>query len=56
MLPLGGLEPLRWSKEANISVMDDAGIDSSVGLVEYARRAHGSNPLEIEGKKGRKQP
>jgi 6-methylsalicylate decarboxylase len=28
--PIGGLAPLRWSKEATISFMDDAGIDVAV--------------------------
>src|SRR5258708_15825424 len=28
--PVGGLAPLRWSKEASISFMDDAGIDVAV--------------------------
>jgi predicted TIM-barrel fold metal-dependent hydrolase len=28
--PVGGLAPLRWSKEATISFMDDAGIDVAV--------------------------
>jgi hypothetical protein len=28
--PIGGLAPLRWSKEASISFMDDAGIDAAV--------------------------
>jgi predicted TIM-barrel fold metal-dependent hydrolase len=28
--PVGGLAPLRWSKEAMISFMDDAGIDVAV--------------------------
>jgi 6-methylsalicylate decarboxylase len=28
--PVGGLAPLRWSKEASISFMDDAGIDLAV--------------------------
>ena len=28
--PVGGLAPLRWSKEATISFMDDAGIDIAV--------------------------
>jgi predicted TIM-barrel fold metal-dependent hydrolase len=28
--PVGGLAPLRWSKEATTSVMDDAGIDVAV--------------------------
>src|SRR3989442_15926495 len=28
--PVGGLRPLRWSKEAMISFMDDAGIDVAV--------------------------
>ena len=28
--PVGGLTPLRWSKEASISFMDDAGIDVAV--------------------------
>jgi len=28
--PVGGLAPLRWSKEASISFMDDAGIDCAV--------------------------
>jgi aminocarboxymuconate-semialdehyde decarboxylase len=28
--PVGGLSPLRWSKEASISFMDDAGIDVAV--------------------------
>jgi aminocarboxymuconate-semialdehyde decarboxylase len=28
--PIGGLAPLRWSKEASISFMDDAGIDLAV--------------------------
>src|SRR5271165_2229720 len=28
--PIGGLAPLRWSKEASISFMDDAGIDVAV--------------------------
>jgi hypothetical protein len=28
--PVGGLAPLRWSKEADISFMDDAGIDFAV--------------------------
>jgi 6-methylsalicylate decarboxylase len=28
--PVGGLAPLRWSKEASISFMDDAGIDIAV--------------------------
>ena len=32
--PVGGLAPLRWSKEAAISFMDDAGID--VGIVSLS--------------------
>lgn len=28
--PIGGLPPLRWSKEVSISFMDDAGIDLAV--------------------------
>ncbi len=28
--PVGGLAPLRWSREASISLMDDAGIDVAV--------------------------
>src|SRR4029077_8241452 len=28
--PVGGLSPLRWSKEATLSFMDDAGIDVAV--------------------------
>jgi hypothetical protein len=32
--PLGGLAPLRWSKEASILFMDDAGIDLAVVLLE----------------------
>ena len=28
--PVGGLAPLRWSKEATLSFMDDAGIDVAV--------------------------
>jgi len=28
--PVGGLAPLRWSKEASISFMDEAGIDMAV--------------------------
>jgi aminocarboxymuconate-semialdehyde decarboxylase len=28
--PVGGLAPLRWSKEASITFMDDAGIDAAV--------------------------
>src|SRR6185436_3459306 len=28
--PVGGLAPLRWSKEATIAFMDDAGIDVAV--------------------------
>jgi len=28
--PVGGLAPLRWSKEASISFMDDAGIDIAI--------------------------
>lgn len=28
--PVGGLVPLRWSKEASISFMDEAGIDVAV--------------------------
>ena len=28
--PIGGLAPLRWSKEATLSFMDDAGIDVAV--------------------------
>jgi aminocarboxymuconate-semialdehyde decarboxylase len=28
--PVGGLAPLRWSREADISFMDDAGIDVAV--------------------------
>ena len=28
--PVGGLAPLRWSKEASLSFMDDAGIDVAV--------------------------
>ena len=28
--PVGGLAPLRWSKEASISFMDDAGIDVAI--------------------------
>jgi hypothetical protein len=28
--PVGGLAPLRWSKETSISFMDDAGIDVAV--------------------------
>jgi 6-methylsalicylate decarboxylase len=28
--PVGGLAPLRWSKDASISFMDDAGIDAAV--------------------------
>jgi aminocarboxymuconate-semialdehyde decarboxylase len=28
--PIGGLAPLRWSKETSISFMDDAGIDVAV--------------------------
>jgi hypothetical protein len=28
--PVGGLAPLRWSKEATTSFMDDAGIDVAV--------------------------
>jgi predicted TIM-barrel fold metal-dependent hydrolase len=28
--PIGGLAPLRWSREASLSVMDDAGIDVAV--------------------------
>jgi aminocarboxymuconate-semialdehyde decarboxylase len=28
--PVGGLAPLRWSREASISFMDDAGIDAAV--------------------------
>jgi len=32
--PVGGLAPLRWSKEASISFMDDAGID--VGVVSVS--------------------
>jgi predicted TIM-barrel fold metal-dependent hydrolase len=28
--PVGGLAPLRWSKEASVSFMDDAGIDVAV--------------------------
>src|SRR6185436_16443465 len=28
--PVGGLAPLRWSREASISFMDDAGIDVAV--------------------------
>ena len=28
--PVGGLAPLRWSMEASISFMDDAGIDLAV--------------------------
>ena len=29
-VPVGGLAPLQWSKEAMISFMDDAGIDIAV--------------------------
>ena len=29
-VPVGGLAPLQWSKEASISFMDDAGIDLAV--------------------------
>ena len=29
-VPVGGLAPLRWSKEASLSFMDDAGIDVAV--------------------------
>jgi hypothetical protein len=29
-VPVGGLAPLQWSKEAMISFMDDAGIDVAV--------------------------
>jgi aminocarboxymuconate-semialdehyde decarboxylase len=28
--PVGGLAPLRWSKGATLSFMDDAGIDVAV--------------------------
>src|SRR5258705_3875963 len=28
--PVGGLAPLRWSKDATLSFMDDAGIDVAV--------------------------
>src|SRR5690348_6499623 len=28
--PIGGLAPLPWSKEASLSLMDDAGIDVAV--------------------------
>jgi hypothetical protein len=28
--PVGGLAPLRWSREASVSFMDDAGIDVAV--------------------------
>ena len=31
--PVGGLAPLKWSKEAMISFMDDAGIDVAVTSV-----------------------
>ena len=30
LAPVGGLAPLRWSKEASLSFMDDAGIDVAV--------------------------
>ncbi len=37
--PVGGLAPLRWSQEASLSFMDDAGIDVAVVSVSTARRA-----------------
>ena len=40
MLPSEDLAPLRWSKEATLSFMDDAGIDVAVVSVS-TRRAHG---------------
>jgi hypothetical protein len=35
--PVGGLAPLKWSKEASISFMDDAGIDVAVLSLELKR-------------------
>jgi hypothetical protein len=31
-VPVGGLAPLRWSKEASISFMDDAGVDAKLDI------------------------
>jgi len=45
--PVGGLAPLRWSKEASISFMDDAGVDFAVGSLSTP-----GAPREIAPKRG----
>jgi hypothetical protein len=43
--PVGGLAPLRWSKDASISFMDDAGID--VAIVSLSTPGEESVKIEI---------
>jgi hypothetical protein len=56
--PVGGLVPLRWSEEATITFMDDAGIDVAVVCLSrpgvHYRRSLRRHPSASSAKSPRK--
>ena len=53
--PVGGLAPLRWSKDATLSFMDDAGIDVAVLSVSTPGVHTGDSALQIDNLAFRKR-